>query len=118
MTRLPRDVVVSGAFALLSGVVLWPPGAVYWTSVAAAVGEIPTIGLVVFSAVALGVAFGRVTGIRVWRFLGGGIPAYVVGMVAIRVVSAPDSPAHLVWYAGLLACLGGGVVLDECVRRR
>lgn len=118
MTRFPRDVAASGAFALLAGVVLWPPGAVYWTGVAAAVGEIPAIGLVVFSAVALGVAFSRVTQIGVRRFLGGGVPAYVVGMAAIRVVSAPDSPVHLVWYAGLLACLGGGVALDRCVQRR
>jgi len=118
MTRRPRDVAASGAFALLSGVVLWPPGAVYWTGVAAAVGEVPTIGLVVFSAVALGTAFGHVTRIGVRRFLGGGVPAYVVGMVAIRVVPAPDSPVHLVWYAGLLACLSGGVALDGYVRGR
>lgn len=116
MERIPRDLAVCGTFALVSGLVLWPPGAVYWTAVATVVGEAPTIGLVLLVAVALGAAFGRVTRIGVPRFLGGGVPAYVVGMVAIRLVVAPDSPAHLLWYAGLLACLGGGVALDRYVR--
>ena len=53
MERLPRDLAVCGTFALVSGLVLWPPGAVYWTAVATVVGEAPTIGLVLLVPIAL-----------------------------------------------------------------
>jgi hypothetical protein len=117
MERAVREIVASGAFALLSGTVLWPPGAVYWTAVAAVVGDSVTLGIVLLLAVGLGVVFGRLTRVRVRRFLAGGVVAYAVGMAAIEVGSAPTSPAHLVWYGGVLACLVGGTVLGRRLGR-
>ncbi|WP_251329847.1 hypothetical protein [Haloplanus pelagicus] len=113
MERAVREVVASGAFALLSGTVLWPPGTVYWTAIAAVVGKSVTLGVVLLVAVGFGVGFGRLTRVRARRFLVGGVAAYVVGMVAIEVVSSPTSPVHLVWYAAVLACLVGGTVLGR-----
>mgnify|MGYP006277896849 CR=1 FL=1 len=111
MPHLHRDVAGSAAFALLTGAVLWPPGAVYWTRLAALVGDGPTIGVVLLVAVAFGAGFAHVTAVGVWRFLLGGVVAYAVGMAAVAAVSTPDSPVHLVWYGGLLGCLVAGVAL-------
>ncbi|GAB6862255.1 hypothetical protein ACFR97_13365 [Haloplanus litoreus] len=111
MAGLHREVAGSAAFALLSGLVLWPPGDVYWRRLAALVGDGPTLGVVLLAAVALGVGFASVTAVGVWRFLAGGTVAYVVGMAAVEAVSTPDSPVHLVWYGGILVCLVAGVAL-------
>ncbi|QLH76355.1 hypothetical protein HZS55_03120 [Halosimplex rubrum] len=104
-----REVAVSAVFAVVTGIVLWPPGAVYWTAVAAAVGEAATLALVVVAALALGAAFGALTGVRVREFAAGGAVAYAVGMAAVAVAVSPDSPAHLVLYGALAVCLVVGV---------
>lgn len=108
-TVTARRVAVSAVFTAVAGVVLWPPGAVYWTAVAAAVGEAATLALVVVTALALGAAFGSLTGVRVREFAAGGAVAYAVGMAAVAVAVSPDSPAHLVLYGALALCLAVGV---------
>jgi hypothetical protein len=93
------------------------PEAVHWTRLAAVVGDGVTLSVVCLLAVTLGVAFAWLTGVDVPSFAVGGVVAYAVGMAAIEVWLSPDSPAHLVWYAVLLACLVGGVALRDRLRK-
>jgi len=109
MDGLLRELSASAAFAAVAGAVLWPPGGVYWAPVAAVVGEAVTVAAVATLALGLGAAFALRTGIRPSRFAAGGLAAYAVGMATIEAVVTPDSPVHLVWYAGLGACLVAGV---------
>jgi len=109
MDRRLQETAVSGVLASLAGVVLWPPGGVYWASVATAVGETITLVIVATTAFGFGAIFAWLTGVSPARFAAGDFAAYTVGMVAIEVAIAPDSPVHLVWYAGLAACLAAGV---------
>jgi hypothetical protein len=104
-----REVSTSAVFTLLVGAVLWPPVGVYWPPVAAAVGEGVTLAVVAALALGLGATFAWRTGVRPAPFAAGGLGAYAVGMVAVEAFVTPDSPAHLVWYAGLVACLVVGV---------
>lgn len=108
-----RAVAVSAVFAAVAGVALWPPRAVYWTAVAATVGESATLVAVTAVAAALGAAFAAVTGVGVRAFAAGTAVAYVAGMAAIAVVLAPDSPAHLVLYGALAACLVAGAAVTR-----
>jgi hypothetical protein len=103
----------SAVAVLLAGLALWPPGAVYWTRLAAVAGDGIALSVVALLAAALGVAFAWLTGVDVASFAVGGLVAYAVGMGAIEVWLSPDSPAHLVWYAVLLACLVGGAALRD-----
>lgn len=107
-----RIVAASAVFALLAGAALWPPRAVYWTRLGAAVGDAVALALVGLLALALGAAFTRAASVAVRPFAVGVAVAYVVGMVAIAALLAPDSPVHLVWYAVLGACLVGGAALQ------
>lgn len=111
MDRLLRDAATSAVFASLVGAVLWPPGRVYWTSVAAVVGEAATLVVVATAALGFGVAFAWRTGLSTVRFAVGCLAAYAVGMAAVEAAVAPDGPAHLVWYAGLGTCLVVGVAV-------
>lgn len=108
-----RSVAGSAVAAFLAGLALWPPRAVYWTRLAAVVGDGVTLAVVCLLAVTLGAGFQRVTGADLPSFAVGGLVAYAVGMAAIEVWLPPDSPAHLVWYAVLLACLVGGAALRD-----
>ncbi|AZH24808.1 hypothetical protein [Haloplanus aerogenes] len=111
-----RSVAASAAFVFLAGLVLWPPRVVYWTRLAAVVGEPVTLGVVCFLALVLGAAFAHVTDVDVRSVAAGGVVAYLVGMALIETALTPDSPVHLVWYAALGACLVGGTVLGIRVR--
>lgn len=111
MDRSLREPSVSALFVLVATVALWPPRAVYWDRVAAVVGGAVTVAAVAALALGLGAAFAWRTRVRPSRFVLGGLVAYAVGMVAVEVAVAPDSPAHLVWYAGLVGCLVTGVVI-------
>ena len=108
-----RAVAGSAVAAVLAGLALWPPRAVYWTQIAAVVGDGVTLAVVCLLAAALGAAFAWLTGVDVPSFAVGGLLAYAAGMVAIEVWLSPDSPAHLVWYAVLLASLVGGAALRD-----
>ena len=117
MALEPHAVARSAVATVLAGVALWPPRAVYWTRLAAVVGDAPTLALVALLAVGLGAALARVVGADLPSFAGGGLVAYAVGMAAIEAWLSPDSPAHLVWYAALLACLVGGAALRKRYER-
>lgn len=116
MALQPRAVTGSAVVTFLAGLALWPPRAVYWTRLAALVGDGPTLAIVCLLAFALGMAFVWLSGVDTRSFALGGLAAYVVGMAAIEMLVRPDSPAHLVWYAALLACLVGGAVLRSLQR--
>lgn len=113
-----RGTLSSAAFAFVAGGVLWPPGAVYWTAVAAVVGDGVTLAFVGVLAVALGAAFAHATGVAVPWFAAGGAVAYVVGMIVVDVASEPESPAHYVLYGGLLVALVAGAALSTWWRGR
>lgn len=111
------EVAVAAAFVLLVGVSLWPPGAVYWDAVADVVGESATLVTVGAIAFAIGAWFARTSSVALPHLIVGGVVAYAVGMGAIAVAFAPDSPAHLAWYGVLLAALvAGGVGWQLLVR--
>ena len=96
--------------SLVAGYLLWPPGNVYWTAVADAIGTAATMGIVFLLAFLFGAGVLRWPDISLATFGLGGSVAYVVGMVLIDVLVAPESPVHYVLYAGLLVCaLLGGV---------
>jgi hypothetical protein len=114
-----RDAAASALFAFLAGVALWSPRAVYWTALAAVVGDGPTLAVVAALAVALGAAFVRATGVAVVDLARGVLLAYVVGMAAIEATIRPDSPVHLVGYGALAACLvAGGALAGRVWRAR
>jgi len=108
-----RLVAVAGSalFALVTGVALWPPGAVYWEALAAVAGDGPTLAVVAALGVAFGAAFVRATGASVVDLASGVLLAYVVGIAAIEGTIRPDSPVHFVGYGALAACLVTGGAL-------
>jgi hypothetical protein len=111
-------VLSSAAFAFAAGAVLWPPGAVYWTAVAAVVGDAVALATAGVLAVLLGVGFERTTAFDPWWVAAGGAVAYVTGTVVVDVAVQPGSPAHYVLYAGLLAALVAGAALSARWRDR
>lgn len=100
-----RDVGLSAVFVFVAGVVLWPPRTVYWTDIAGEPGGGPTLALVGTVAVVLGMAYQYLTDVGPVGYVAGSVVAYVVGMGAIALVLAADSPVHLAWYALLTICL-------------
>lgn len=112
-----RDVALSGAFAFLAGLALWPPRAVYWAELTPIFGAGGTILLVGVAAVVLGAAFEYLTDVDLHPFAAGTASAYAVGAVAIAFVLGPDSPVHLVWYGLLALCLSSGVASVAVYRR-
>ncbi|WP_135822140.1 hypothetical protein [Halostella litorea] len=118
MERTGNEVVTAVLVALAAGYVLWPPGHVYWTEVADAVGEPATLAAVALLAGAVGGAVAASTGAAPASLaLGGGI-AYVVGMALIETLVTPDSPVHFVLYAALLVCWLAGAAVATRIRRR
>jgi hypothetical protein len=111
MARQVRVVGRGAVATTLAGVALWPPRAVYWTRLAAVVGDGPTLALVAGLALATGAVLYRPVGADLRAFAVGTAVAYAVGMVAVELSVTPDGPAHLVWYAVLSACLVGGAAL-------
>lgn len=114
----PREVAAGVAVGTLVGVALWPPGAVYWDGVAEDLGDGPTLVLVVVVAGGIGGTVGRLSGLRARGFAAGVGVAYVGGTVALEAAVGPDSPAHLVWYGVLAACLAGGAAAGALARAR
>ena len=113
-----RGALSSAAFAFVAGAVLWPPGAVYWTAVAAVVGDGVTLALVGVLAIVLGAAFVHATGVAVPWFAAGGAVAYVVGMIVVDVGFDPASPVHYVLYGALLVALVAGAAVSTWWRGR
>lgn len=111
------EVAVATAAVLVAGFGLWPPGAVYWTRVADVVGEGPTLLVVFALAVGLGAWFARTSSFAVRHVIAGGLLAYVLGMGAIEVLLAPDSPVHLIGYGVLLAALVAGGLAWRTIER-
>lgn len=115
-TRI-AEIAAASALVLTLGLLLWPPSAVYWERLAASIGEDATLAFVCLLAGGLGAWVERTSGFALAHVLGGCLLAYGTGMVAIEVLLRPDSPAHLVWYAVLGACLLGGAMLWWVVDR-
>jgi len=109
------EIAAATVFSIMSGLLIWPPGAVYWTDVANALGDGITLTLVSTLAVVLGAWFARTSAFALVHIFVGGVIAYGLGMAAIAVLLHPTSPAHLVWYGALLACLLGGAAIYRSV---
>lgn len=105
-----REIIASGAFALIAGAILWPPTSefVYWT-VFDSIGD-AVILLVVVASIVAGFVFGALSAVSPRSFAVGGTLAYLSGMGAIEVVLTPDSPVHFLLYGSILIGMGGGVV--------
>jgi hypothetical protein len=113
-----RQVLSSAVFAFVAGAVLWPPGAVYWTAVAAVVGDGVALAAVGVLAVVLGAAFAHATAVDLPWVAAGGAVAYAGGMVVVDVAYEPESPARYVLYGGLLVALVAGAALSTWWRDR
>jgi hypothetical protein len=98
-------VTASALVAGVAGYLLWPPGAVYWTGVADAVGEPVTMGVVFLLAGVVGAGFAAATQLSLADLGAGGALAYVVGMALIEATMTPDSPVHFLLYGAFL-CVG------------
>jgi hypothetical protein len=116
-----RSFALSLAFALLAGLVVWPPveGALYWLWLpgAAAVGDLIALPVAALAG-ALGLCFAAATGVGPRTFLAGGLAAYLVGMALIEATLAPESPGHLVLYGFVLLALAVGVTVGQVIRGR
>ncbi len=84
--------LVSYLAAIGTGWVLWPPGAVYWTALAAVIGSGPTLVLVGAIAAVLGAIVRWLPTVHDWAFLAGAVGAYLTGMVWIGHAFVPDDP--------------------------
>ena len=115
MRQSLQEITASALFVFVAGLALWPPGAVYWTALAAVVGDGPTLAVVVLLATGLGAGFVWLTRVRVrWFAVGGGL-AYALWMVGIEATTTPDSPAHFLWYAVILGSFTAGAVLTAAL---
>lgn len=112
------EIAVGGLLAAVGGALIWPPRYVYWTAVADVVGAPVTLLLVAGICVGLGAAVGLFAPISPRNFAGGGLVAYLVGMVLIESILAPESPVHLMLYGGVLVCLVVGVAACEPLASR
>lgn len=104
------EVVASALAFLLAGYALWPPGDVYWTSVAARIGDAATMAVVLALAAGVGAGVGTVSDVDFEHLAVGGGIAYAVGMAVVEIATSPDSPVHLILYGGLLVCMLLGAV--------
>lgn len=104
MERTLRNVVVTALLAYAAGYILWPPGRVYWTTVADVIGEPVTIAVVLLLAGATGGVSATLSGADPIHIAIGGSVAYTVGMVLVETITTPDSPVHFVLYGTLLVC--------------
>jgi hypothetical protein len=111
------EVLASAAIVLVVLAGLWPPEHVYWTAVADVIGDPATLVLVGSLAVGIGIWVCRTTDFDVRVLVLGSVLAFGVGMGAIQIVFKPDSPAHLLWYGALTACILGGAIAWTAVDR-
>lgn len=111
MRSRSAGVLASAGLAFALGVALWPPGNVYWTRIAAVLGESLTLALVALLAAGGGAVAAVRFAVPISELVAGGVIAYAVGTVLLEAVITADSPVHFLLYGGLLLCfcLGAGV---------
>lgn len=117
MTLRPRPVLRSAVFALVAGVILWPPvpELLYWSAFDW-LGDAVVVP-VLAASVAVGAGFGALTAIS-WRsFAVGGTLAYLLGMVGVQAVLAPEGPVHLLLYGTVLIGVVAGVAISTASKR-
>lgn len=117
MVLTPRAILRDAVFALVAGVVLWPPVSelLYW-SVFDRIGD-AVILLVLAASVAVGAGFGAFTTVSPRSFAVGGTLAYLVGMGVIEAVLTPDSPVHFLLYGVILVGMETGVIVVAVAER-
>lgn len=111
-----RDVALATGFAFAAGLLLWPPGYLYWSELAGEFGAGATLALVGALGVAFGAAFEYVGEVGVENAAVGTLVA-LAGLVTIAGLSSPDVVAFAGWYALLGACLLVGVASVVVYRR-
>lgn len=82
------------------------------------IAETETIALVIILSIVFGGAIVTVENTKLPNFIGGGVVAYVAGMIAIENVYQPSSPVHLVLYGVMLLCFITGAALALFVMRK
>lgn len=117
MVLSTRAILRDTAFALVAGVVLWPPVSelLYW-SVFESIGDAVVL-LVLAASVAVGAGFCAVTTVSPRSFAVGGTTAYLVGMGLIQGVLTPDSPVHFLLYGVILVGMETGVIVVAVAER-
>lgn len=116
MIRDLKEIVFSGIFAFVTGFVLWPPRDNYWMIVDERLSGdwgMVIIIIVLLLSIIFGFIFGKVTDVRLFNFISGGVIMYLIGMWLIEIEIDPISPVHLLLYGLLLATLAGGVVISK-----
>lgn len=116
MTVRTRAIALATGVAFVAGLVLWPPGHLYWDVIAGEFGAGATLALVGALGVAVGAAFEFVADSGVANAAVGTLVA-LAGLVTIAALSAPDVVAYAGWYVLLGACLLVGVASVVVYRR-
>lgn len=111
-----RDVALATGFAFAAGLLLWPPGHLYWSEVAGEFGAGATLALVGALGVGAGAIFELLGDVGVGNFAVGTLVG-LAGLVTIAALSAPDVVAYAGWYVLLGACLVVGVASVVVYRR-
>lgn len=118
MVPTPRAILRDVVFAVVAGVVLWPPvpELLYW-SIFEPIGD-AVILLVLVASVAVGVGFGASTSVTPQSFAVGGTLGYLGGMGGIEALLTPDSPVHFLLYGVILIGMETGVLAVAVANRK
>jgi hypothetical protein len=111
------EILATATVVFSVSILLWPPGAVYWSGFADAVGEAPTLAVVGLLALMAGLWFERLGGFGLLQIAVGSVIAYAVGIGAMELLLSPRSPAHLVWYGILVVAFLTGATLWRGAKR-
>ena len=119
MERNLSSIGTSGVGIFLAGVLLWPPGAVYWGSLAARVGFVTTVAAVFVLCAVVGTGVAMVSDVPIRTLAIGGLGAYAIGLVPLALLLAPASASeYAIVYGGFLSCFVLGAVLVRVIRYR
>ena len=119
MERTFSSIGTSGVGIFLAGVLLWPPGAVYWGALAARVGFVSTVVAVFVLCAVAGTGVALVSDVPIRTLVMGGLGAYAIGLVPLALLVAPASaPEYAVVYGGFLGSFVLGASLVRVLRYR
>ena len=119
MERTLSSIGSSGVGIFLACVLLWPPGAVYWGSLAARVGFVSTVAAVFVLCAVVGTGVALVSDVPIRTLAIGGLGAYAIGLVPLALLIAPMSASeYAVVYGGFLGSIVLGAALVRVIRYR
>ena len=119
MERTLSSIGTSGVGIFLAGVLLWPPGAVYWGSLSARVGFVTTVAAVFVLCGVAGTVVALRSDVSIRTLASGGLGAYAIGLVPLALLLVPASASeYALVYGGFLGCFVLGAALVRLIRYR